>query len=195
MSDPMPPKLIDDMVRRGAMRTMELARDTDMWDVAPMLGLVAAGADNEPQCIHVPVPDSMWRDAHPAAVLDAMTSAVQYGLVSLQLTEPYKTDVILGVMLITEGHAVDMEALTDAERATFDDFKATRRLETHPKSRELRMAQMIDRSLTTAIIRHFRGDPVSEQVIYGITGTIPAALTRFVTAVMAAWISDAEKTT
>jgi hypothetical protein len=36
-----PERLIDDIVRQGAMRTLELARESDMWDVAPLIGLVA----------------------------------------------------------------------------------------------------------------------------------------------------------
>jgi hypothetical protein len=187
---PTPTKLIDDAVRRAALRTLELARDTDMWDVTPMLGLIAVVDDGEPQCIHVPVPESMWLEAHPAHVLRSMAAAIQYGLVSLQLTvDPGN---VRGVLLITEGHAIDTDTLTPAEDATLDDFKAKHRLEEHPKSRELRMAQMIDRSLTPALARHFRGDEVDDKIIYGFEGNIPAAMEEFVSAVLAAWISEAE---
>lgn len=191
---PMPPKLVDDMVRRAALNTLELARETDIWDVTPMLGLVGVDDAGEPNCIHVPVPDDLWRSTHPARVLHTMAYAVDHRLVELRLSEPYDPGEILGVILVTEGHNIDMHALTDAERETFDDFKAKHRLEEHPKSRELRMAQIIDRSLTTAVIRHFRGDAVSPEVIYGTTGTVPEALTRFVTSVMASWISVAGNT-
>lgn len=192
---PMPPKLIDDAVRRAALTTLELARETDIWDVEPMLGLVALNPDDgQPQCIHVPIPSHMWRSAHPAQVLTATAMAVDQGLVSLQLSAPYDTGEILGIMLVTEGHTVDMDTLTDAERETFDDFKEKHRLEEHPKSRELRMAQIIDRSMTTAVMRHFRGDGVSPEAVYGVTGTIPDALNRIATSVMASWMSDARKT-
>jgi hypothetical protein len=184
-----PPRLIDDAVRRAALRTLELARDTDMWDVTPMLGLVVDDG-GEPQCVHVPVPESMWLEAHPAHVLRSMAAAIQYGLVSLQLTvDPGN---VRGVLLVTEGHSIDGAALTPAEDATLDDFKAKHRLEEHPKSRELRMAQMIDRSLTPALARHFRGDDVDDKIIYGFEGNIPAAMEEFVSAVLAAWISEAE---
>jgi hypothetical protein len=188
---PMPPKLIDDIVRQGALRTLELARETDMWDVQPMLGLVA-DVDGEALCIHVPVPDSLWRESHPAGVLLSMASAMQYGLVSLQIE--HGPGAIRGLVLITEGHGVDTDGLTDAEKVTLDDFRARHRLDKHPKAKELRMAHMIDRSLTQALGRHFRGSPVSDQVIYGFSGTIPNALEAFMSAVLASWIEDAEKT-
>lgn len=191
MSDfPMPDKLIDDTVRRGAMRTLELARETDMWDQQPMLGLVA-DVDGEALCIHVPVPDSLWLEGTPAAVLRSMSAAVMYGLVRLQL----ETDTanIRGMVLITEGHGVDTDELTEAEKVTLDDYRERHRLEKHPKARELRMAHMIDRSMTQALGRHFRGDPVSDKIVYGFTGGIPAALEEFMTAVLAAWMADAEK--
>jgi hypothetical protein len=54
------------------------------------------------------------------------------------------------------------------------------------------MAQMIDRSLTPALARHFRGDEVDDKIIYGFEGNIPAAMEEFVSAVLAAWISEAE---
>lgn len=187
-----PPKLIDDLVRQGGMRTLELARESDMWDVAPMLGLVA-DVDGEAKCVEIPVPDDFWRAAPPPRVIATMAAAVGHGLITLQLDLP--TDSIRGVVLITEGHAVEGDGLTEAEKETLDDFAARHRLEKHPKARELRMAHMIDRSLTQALGRHFRGDPIREELVYGFTGNIPNALELFMTSVLASWISDAEKTT
>ena len=193
MNEPVQPeRLIDDIVRQGAMRTLELARESDMWDVAPLIGLVA-DVDGEALCIHVPVPDDYWRAAPPPIVVATLAAAVGQGLITLQLDVP--TDAIRGAVLITEGHGVDTDELTDAEKETLDDFRARHQLDKHPKSRELRMAHMIDRSLTQALGRHYRGNDVSEKVIYGFTGNIPTAMEELMTAILAAWMSEAETTT
>jgi hypothetical protein len=188
----MPPRLIHDIVRAGAMRTLELARESDMWDVAPLLGLVC-DVDGEAFCIHVPVPDDYWRAAPAPAVVRSIAAAVGQGLITLQLDVP--TDSVRGVVLITEGHGVDVDRLTDAEKETLDDFRERHPLDRHPKSQELRMAHMIDRSLTQALGRHYRGNDVSEKVIYGFTGNIPTAMEELMTAILAAWMSEAETTT
>jgi hypothetical protein len=190
--DQMPPKLINDIVRAGAMRTLEQARESDMWDCAPMIGLVA-DVDGEALCIHVPVPDDYWRAAPVPIVVRTIGAAVGNGLITLQLDVP--TESIRGLVLITEGHAVDGGELNEAEKASLREFTARHRVEEHNKSRELRMAHMIDRSLTQALGRHFRGDPVSERIIYGFTGNIPTAMEELMTAILASWISEAETTT
>lgn len=192
----MPERLIDDVVRQGALRVLEAARSVDAWDVEPTIALVAAGPDkpDTPLCIPVPVPTSVWIDTHPAAVLHGLTYGVTHGLVRLELAEPVTAGDVRGVVLFTEGHAVDGNDLTDAESATLDDFKAKHRLEEHPKSRELRMATMMDRALTPALARHFRGKPVSDEIVYGFDGRVPKELSRFVAALMAAWISEVDRT-
>lgn len=190
MSDfPTPDKLIDDTVRRAALRTLELARDADQWDMSPVLGFVA-DVDGEAVCVHIPVPDELWHQAPPAVVLHSMSVAMMDGMVGLQLE--IDTSTIRGMILLTEGHAVDTDELTDAEKVTLDDYHKRHRLERHPKSRELRMAHMIDRGMTQAMGRHFRGDPVSDKIIYGFTGRVPDALEEFMTIVLAAWMEEAE---
>jgi hypothetical protein len=189
----MPPRLIDDNVRQAALGILETAGEIDEWDIAPTIVLVAETAD-KPACIPVPIPTTMWFDKHPAAVLHGIAYGVSNRLMRLQLAPPITPDDIRGVILFTEGHDVSFDALTPAEQTTFEDFKARHRLEEHPKARELRMAQMMDRALTPALARHVRGEAVSDQIIYGLQGRIPDALSRVVTAILAAWIGEAEKT-
>lgn len=189
---PMPERLVDENLRQATLGILEAAADIDEWDVLPTLVLVAAGPD-KPISIPVPVPSLMWIDRHPAAVVQGITDGITNGMLRVELGEPVTPADIRGVVLFTEGHDVRFDELTDAEKATFDDFKARHRLEEHPKSRELRMATMVDRSLTVALARHIRGDDVSDQIIYGIEGIVPAAISRLITAILAAWTADAEK--
>lgn len=189
----MPERLIEDVVRQAALSILETGREMDEWDQAPFITLVARRGD-DPVCVPVPIPDATWLDAHPANVLTGLTYGVSKGLLKFELGEPISTADICGVILFTEGHGIDFDDLTDAEQATLDDFKASHRLEEHPKARELRMAEMIDRSLTHAMGRHFRGKPVDAELIYHMSGRIPTALERFVTALLAAWMGEAAKT-
>lgn len=189
---PMPERLIDDNVRQATLGILEAAAEIDEWDTVPVLVLVAEGPD-KPINIPVPVPTLMWLDKHPAAVVRGITYGVSNGLLRVELGEPVTPSDIRGVILFTEGHDVRFDELTDAEKATFDDFKARHRLEEHPKSRELRMATMVDRSLTVALARHIRGEDVSDQIIYGIEGVVPEAISRLMTAIIAAWTAEAEK--
>lgn len=189
----MPPRLIDETVRQAALGILETVGEIDEWDIAPTIVLVAETAD-KPACIPVPVPTNMWLDKHPAAVLHGIAYGVSNRLMRLELAPPITPDDIRGVILFTEGHDVEFDALTPAEQATFNDFKERHRLSEHPKSRELRMAQMMDRALTPALARHVRGEAVSDEIVYGFSGHIPDALSRVVTALLAAWIAEAEKT-
>lgn len=188
-----PARLIDENVRQAALGILESAGEIDEWDLSPTIVLVAETADR-PACIPVPIPTTMWLDKHPAAVLHGIAYGVSNRLMRLQLEPPITPDDVRGFILFTEGHDVAFDVLTPAEQATFEDFKARRRLEEHPKARELRMAQMMDRALTPALARHVRGEAVSDQIIYGFEGRIPDALSRVVTALLAAWIGEAEKT-
>lgn len=183
----MPERLIEDVVRRAAVSILETGRELDEWDQAPFITLVARRGD-DPVCIPVTIPESTWLEAHPADVLTGLTFGVSKGLLKFQLGEPITTADVCGVILFTEGHGVDSDELTPAQQVTLDDFQKRHRLEHHPKARELRMANIIDRSLTQAMIRHFRGSPVDDKVIYHITGRIPLTLERFVTALFASWI-------
>ncbi len=189
---PMPPRLVDDTVRLAALGVLETAREMDAWDQMPMLILVAEGTE-KPVCIPVPVPDAAWLNAHPVNVLKGMTYGVTKGHIRLALEPPANPGDIRGVLLITEGHVIEAEELTPAEQATLDDFKAHHRLEEHPKSREVRMASMMDRSLTPALARHFRGKEVSDRIVYGFDGRIPEAMSRFVTALLSSWMAEADK--
>lgn len=189
----MPERLIEDVVRKAALSILETGREMDEWDQAPFITLVARRGD-EPVCVPVPIPEATWLDAHPANVLAGLTYGVSKGLLKFQLGEPITTADVCGVILFTEGHGVDSDELTEAQKVTLDDFQKRHRLEHHPKARELRMAQMIDRSLTHAMARHFRGNPVDDKVIYNMSGRIPAALERFVGALFSSWIGEAAKT-
>lgn len=173
------------------MGILETAREIDEWDVVPTIVIIAEGAE-KPICIPVPLPPILWSDKQPAAVLHGIAFAVSNRLMRLELQHPVTTADVRGMILFTEGHGVDYDELTGAERDTLDDFKVNHRLEEHPKARELRMATMMDRALTPAIARHFRGKPVSDEIIYGFSGSIPDALSRLVTALLAAWIAEAE---
>jgi hypothetical protein len=135
----------------------------------------------------------MWLDKHPAAVLGGISYGVFHGRMRLELGDPITPDDIRGAIIFTEGHDVRFEDLTDAEKATFEDFKARHRLEEHPKSRELRMATMVDRSLTVALARHIRGEDVSDQIIYGIEGTMPDAISKLMSSLSSAWWFEREK--
>lgn len=187
-----PTELIDDVVRQGALGVLQSAAELDEWDTVPTIVLVAEGPEN-PICIPVPIPVHVWLDVHPAAVMYGLTKGVTKGALSLELGDPVTPGDIRGVVLFTEGHAIDSGELTDAEKATLDDFKVSHRLEEHPKSRELRMATMMDRALTPALARHFRGKDVSDEIVYGIDGRLTAALSGFVTALLVAWIGESEK--
>lgn len=191
----MPPRLIDDVVRQAALGVLEQAREIDEWDTVPMIVLVAESPEQpgHPICIPVPVPDTVWFDVHPAAILHGLGHGLSNGALQLALGEPITPGDIRGVILFTEGHNVDSDELTDAEKATLDDFKANHRLEEHPKARELRMATMMDRALTPALAQHFRGKEVSDRILYGFEGRLPEAMTRFVTDALAAWMAQAEK--
>lgn len=192
MTAPMSERLIDENVRQAALGILEAAAEIDEWDVVPTLVLVAEGPD-KPINIPVPVPTFMWLDKHPADVLRGITYGVSNGMLRVELGEPVTPADIRGVILFTEGHDVRFDDLTDAEKATFDDFKARHRLEEHPKSRELRMATMVDRSLTSALARHIRGDDVSDQIIYGIEGVIPDAISQLASSLIATWWFEREK--
>lgn len=192
MTGPMPERLVDENVREAALGILEAVGELDQWDIEPTLVLVAEGPD-KPINIPVPVPTLMWLAKHPADVLRGIAYGVSNGLMRLELSEPVTTGDIRGVILFTEGHDVRFEELTEAEKVTFDDFKARHRLEEHPKSRELRMATMIDRSLTVAMAQHVRGEDVSERIVYGLQGLIPEALSRLATAMLAAWTVEADK--
>lgn len=189
----MPPRLIEDVVRQAALSILETGREMDEWDQAPFITLVAR-RDDKPVCVPVPIPDVTWIEAHPANVLTGLTYGVSKGLLKFQLGEPITTADVCGVILFTEGHGVDSDELTEAQKVTLDDFQKRHRLEHHPKARELRMAQMIDRSLTHAMARHFRGNPVDDKIIYNMSGRIPAALERFVAALFSSWMGEAAKT-
>lgn len=189
----MPPRLIDDNVQQAALGVLEIAGEIDEWDLAPAIVLVAKMAD-KPVCVPIPVPAAMWLDKHPAAVLRGIAYGVSNRLMRLQLEPPITPDDVRGVILFTEGHDVAFDELTAAEQATFEDFKARHRLSEHPKARELRMAQMIDRALTPALARHVRGEPVSDEIVYGFDGRIPDAMSRVATALFTSWTAEAEKT-
>lgn len=198
MSDPKPPRLIDEAVRTAGLDILTAARELDEWDLPPAVVLIMAGEN--PTYIPVPVPDGVWRDTHPAVVLNALSVGIGSGGISLRVGEDAATSLqatgqMAGVILFTEGHAVMNENMTDAERATLDDFAKRHRLEKHPKARELRMANMIDRNLTIAVAQHFRGEEVSDRIIYGTTGRVPQALSRLTTSLLASWMSEAQKTT
>jgi hypothetical protein len=150
--------------------------------------LVAEGPDH-PLCISVPVPFSLWQAMHPMAVLHNLAHGLSIGAIGLE--PPVPPGEIRGAVLITEGHNIAGTDLTDAENATLDDFKKNHRLEEHPKARELRMAQMIDRSLTVVIAEHFRGEEVSDRIVYGCNGRMTEALDRFITTVFAVWMEQA----
>lgn len=193
-----PPRLIDDAVRRAGLDILNAARELGEWDLAPAIVLIMAG--EEARYIPVPVPDALWLDTHPARVINALAFGVGSGGIGLRVGEDAATSLqatgeIAGVILFTEGHSVMNENMTDAERATLDDFAKRHRLEEHPKSRELRMANMIDRNLTIAVAQHFRGEEVSERIIYGTSGRIPDALSRLTTSLMASWMSEAQRAT
>lgn len=192
MTAPMPERLVDDNVRQCALGILEAAAEIDEWDILPTIVLVAEGPD-KPINIPVPVPTLMWIDKHPAEVLTGLTYGVSRRLVRLELGDPITPGDIRGAILFTEGHDVRFDELTNAEKETFDDFKARHRLEEHPKARELRMATMVDRSLTVALARHIRGFDVSDEIIYGLDGLIPGALSRLVTALLSNWHAEAEK--
>lgn len=192
MTAPMPERLIDDNVRQGALGILEAAGEMDEWDVLPTVVLIAEGPD-KPINIPIPVPPPMWLDKHPAAVLAGMSYGIFNGLMRIELGDPITPDDIRGAIIFTEGHDVRFDELTDAEKATFEDFKARHRLEEHPKSRELRMATMVDRSLTVALARHIRGEDVSDQIIYGIEGTMPDAISKLMSSLSSAWWFDREK--
>lgn len=188
----MPERLIDDVVRKAGLAVLESGREMDEWDQAPFIVLVAR-KDDEPICVPVPLPEGIWYNVNPAYVLKGMTYGVATGGLKLQLGEPLTTADVCGLMLFTEGHGVDDGDLTDAEKATLDDFRKNHRLEEHPKAREVRMAHIIDRSLTQAMIQHFRGHDVSDRVIYTVTGRIPTAVDRLATALFTSWTAEAEK--
>lgn len=192
MTAPMPERLVDDNVSQCALGILEAAAEMDEWDVLPTVVLVAEGPD-KPINIPIPVPSLMWIDKHPAAVLGGISYGVSNGLMRLELEEPITPDAVRGAIIFTEGHDVRFDDLTDAEKATFDDFKARHRLEEHPKSRELRMATMVDRSLTVALARHIRGDDVSDQIIYGIEGVIPDAISRLMSTLSSTWWFERDK--
>lgn len=189
---PMPERLIDDNVRQGALGILEAAAEIDEWDILPTVVLIAEGPD-KPINIPIPVPAPMWLDKHPAAVLGGISYGVFNGLMRLELGDPITPDDVRGAIIFTEGHDVRFDDLTDAEQATFEDFKARHRLEEHPKSRELRMATMVDRSLTVALARHIRGEEVSDQIIYGIEGTMPDAISKLMSSLSSAWWFEREK--
>lgn len=192
MTAPMPERLVDDNVRQAALGILEAAGEIDEWDVLPTIVLVAEGPD-KPINIPIPVPPPMWLDKHPGAVLAGISYGVSNGLMRLELGDPITPDDIRGAIIFTEGHDVRFDELTDAEKATFDDFKARHRLEEHPKSRELRMATMVDRSLTVALARHIRGEDVSDEIIYGIEGTMPDAISRLMSSLSSTWWFEREK--
>lgn len=183
----MPDRLIDDIVRQAGVSILETGREMDEWDQAPFITLVAR-RDDKPVCVPVAVPDYLWLDIHPAQVMKGLTYGVTTGKLKFVLGEPITTADICGVILFTEGHGVDDADLTEAEKVTLDDFRENHRLSEHPKCRELRMAHMIDRALTPAMAQHFRGSPVSDRIIYNMSGRIPESLERFVTALLASWI-------
>lgn len=190
----MPERLIDDVVRQAGVSILDTGREMDEWDQAPFITLVARRGD-KPVCVPVSVPDYLWADVHPAQVLKGLTYGVKTGKLKFVLGNPITTADICGVILFTEGHGIDDSDLTEAERITLDDFRENHRIEEHPKCRELRMAHMIDRGLTSAMARHFRGvETVSDQIIYNMSGRIPESLERFVTALLASWIAEEAQT-
>lgn len=188
----MPERLIDDTVRKAGLYVLESGRKMDEWDQAPFIVLVAR-RDGEPVCVPVPLPEGIWYDVNPAFVLNGMSYGVSSGGLKFQLGDPITTADVCGLMVFTEGHGVDDGDLTEAEKATLDDFRENHRLEEHPKARELRMAHMIDRTLTQAMVQHFRGHTVSDRVIYHVTGRIPTAVDRLATALFTSWTAEAEK--
>lgn len=188
-----PARLIDDTVRQAALSILESVAESDQWDMPPTIVLVAEAPD-KPACIPLPIPEPVWLDKPAASVLHGLAYGVTNGMLGLQLESPITPDDVRGVILFTEGHDVAFDSLTPAEKATYDDFTARHRLEEHPKARELRMATMMDRALTPALARHIRGESVSDEIVYGFQGQLPDALSRVVTALLAAWIGEAEKT-
>lgn len=193
-----PPKLIDDAVRVAGLDILAAAKELGEWDLPPALVIILDRA-GEASYIPVPVPDSLWYRTHPADVVNATSLALAAGSISLRVGEDQATMLqatgdLAGLILFTEGHVVLGENMTDAERATLEDFAQRHRLEKHPKASELRMANMIDRNLTIALAQHVRGSDVDDRIIYGTTGRIPDALSRFASTLMSTWMSEAQKT-
>lgn len=193
-----PPKLIDDAVRTAGLDILTAARELDEWDLPPGL-VIILNRGGEATYVPVPVPDSLWYQTHPADVINAVSLSLAAGTISLRVGEDQDTMLqatgdLAGLILFTEGHIVMSENMTDAERATLDDFAKRHRLEKHPKASELRMANMIDRNLTIALAQHVRGKDIDDRIIYGMTGRIPDALSRFASTLMSTWMSEAQKT-
>lgn len=193
-----PPKLIDDAVRVAGLDILTAARELDEWDLPPGL-VIILNRDDGATYVPVPVPDGLWHQTHPADVVNAVSLSLAAGTISLRVGEDQDTMLqatgdLAGLILFTEGHMVMSENMTDAERATLDDFAKRHRLEKHPKASELRMANMVDRNLTIALARHVRGKDIDDRIIYGMTGRIPDALSRFASTLMSTWMSEAQKT-
>jgi hypothetical protein len=193
-----PPKLIDDAVRSAALDILTAAKELGEWDLPPAL-VVILNRDGVPTYVPVPVPDGLWYEAHPAVVLNSLSTGLAAGAVSLRVGEDQATMLqasgdLAGLILFTEGHAVLSENMNEAERETLDDFAKRHRLENHPKASELRMANMIDRHLTVALAQHVRGKDVDDRIVYGFTGRIPDALSRVASTLMSTWMEEAQKT-
>lgn len=190
--DTKPTKLINETVRTAALDILNAAREMNEWDLPPALVLVGQGDDDKPAYVPVPVPDHLWFNSHPGAVVQALAKGLRAGALGVEIGEStITTGNIVGAILFTEGHDVDSAHMTPAEKATLDDFAARHRLSEHPKARELRMATMVDRNLTRALGRHTRGDEVSDRIIYGFSGRLPDCLVEFMAALMTSWMSKA----
>lgn len=181
------PDLLD--AAQGMLETLD---EMDQWDLPPYVILVIGG--DRKGFIEVPIPEQVWASAHPAEAIQLLAAGIASGAVALDVEgDDGRPMVVIGALLITEGHTIDSASLDEHEKSMLDDFTERHRIEEHSKAKELRMATMVDRALNVNMYHHVRGEKITTELMDGITGRIPDALSALMTALAASWIERAEE--
>lgn len=174
-------KTLDPAVSGLARDVLNHAAERDEWDLQPGLALVTQ--TDPPQPVRFPIPDELWRDAHPVEVMDFMAASISGGTASVLSNRPFD---LAGILFVGEVWGMQM---TEQERASLGEWLKTNEMKDHPsgQAKECRVIHGIDRNHTIGMIKHVRGDTPNSEFSYGSTGRIPDALERFMTAMEGAW--------
>lgn len=178
--------MIDPTLETIGMNVIRKAAQANQWDMQPFLAVVAHPTGQKPGAIPIQIPEYVWKDAHPANVMDSIAKVVEvHNNFRIAHPTPGFTTIrdMVGLLLVFEAHTLHGSELTTQERADLTEWSKTNRLEHHPsgKAREIRLAMMIDRSHTIGHIEHIRGEDPGTDVVYNGIGVITEAVRRFMT--------------
>lgn len=174
---------LDPAVSGLAIDLMNHAAERDEWDCLPGLAIIAR--TEPPHPVQVPVAAELWEGKNPIDVVNMLAADISNGLAHVMSNRPFD---VAGVLFLVEAWDISKTDLTPRARDELEEWAKTNDLRHHPSgmARECRCIAVADRSGTSALVKHRRGEEPNPEFYHG-KGKLVGAAKGFMKAIEGAW--------